>query len=173
MYFKSLAILYILVSVWNCRKARWTHSRTSYFNYLKSISFGNNIALCFANLYTFRDTIVLRLRSFSPFRLLLSPSPFSRISFSEDTRRAIQNENNRNSANDFYTKAEARVDYVISHYRTHFPVESHLDNRKHCLKRRYLRAKYTDGNPDVPLFLSRAPFAPGSTNCNCGTETRP
>lgn len=140
------------------------NSCVSYFNYFESISFGNNIALYFSQIYIFRVTIISRF---------LSLSLFSRISFSEGTRRAIQNESNWNHANDFYTKAEARVDYVISHYRTHFPVESHLDNRKHCLKWRYLRAKYTDGNPDVPLFLSRAPFAPGSMNCNCGTETRP
>lgn len=41
----------------------------------------------------------------------------------------------------FLHKAEAHVDYVISHYRAHFTGESHLDNREHCLKWRYLRVK--------------------------------
>lgn len=143
----------------------------SYFNYLESISFGSG---CFI----FRKFISLEIQlyrdfSLSPSLLLFfSPSflfPLASLPL-ENTRRAIQNENKRNGcANDFYTKAEARVDYVISHYRTYFPVESHLDNRKHCLKCRYLRALNTPTEiPTCPFSFLARPSLQGSTNRNCG-----
>lgn len=105
----------------------------------------------------------LEIQLYRDFSLSLSPPSFSSSShlfLGKHQKDHLKRKQPEHGASDFYTKAETRVCHVISHYRTYFPAESHLDNREHCLKWRYLRAKYTDGNPDVPLFLSRAPFAP-------------